>query len=186
MTSQSHSLPVTCFLLLIVCVCVCVLCLSRSLNTCIMWLVGWKRKTIEWSATSTRALSKTFFFSLALYSSSFQIWGLYWNDTFVFSLSLSVSISFCLRQIVQCIWSEYCNWLHSKQIQLNLNSYRTLWAAAPEHSMVMLRVLCSRKPLVYCVEKQLLGEHMTSILQKGEPEKIINIIYCIITKIVVK
>ena len=134
MTSQSHSLPVTCFLLLIVCVCVCVLCLSRSLNTCIMWLVGWKRKTIEWSATSTRALSKTFFFSLALYSSSFQIWGLYWNDTFVFSLSLSVSISFCLRQIVQCIWSEYCNWLLTFQadtVELELVSYslgRCSWA----------------------------------------------------------
>lgn len=27
-----------------------------------------------------------------------------------------------------------------------------------------------RKPLISCVEKQLLGEHMTAILQKGKSE----------------
>ena len=56
-------------------------------------------------------------------------------------------------------------------LSLSLSLSFSVW----EHSMVTLYVLSSRKSLVYCVEKQLLGEHMTSILQKGEPGNMYNL-----------
>lgn len=81
---------------------------NRCQSICIMWLGVWKKRTIVFWATSTRALSNVLLLCFPC-----------WNIN-----------CFC----VDTMWVFYC----------------------------------FRKPLIGCVEKQLLGEHITAILQKGE------------------